>query len=113
MSSNVDIFAHTLPVLRRPYGSTAGYVRTVAEFQQGRRGVLSTDNNFSKEGEEVRLVEMNDDVVAPSARASRDVISFLKSSQTTEKKLEWLIELLLRCLPYIELSLFSHWLSQA
>lgn len=109
--------------MRRAYGSTARHVRTVAECQQGGRGVLSTDNNFSKEGEEVRLVKMNDDVVAPSARASRDVNSFLKNNQTNEKKIglrqnvyiyvEWLIELLLSCFPYIELSLFSHWLSQA
>ena len=58
----------------------------VAECQQGRRGVLSADNNFAKEGEEVRLVEMNYDVVAPSARASSDVDSFLKKETNSALK---------------------------
>ena len=49
----------------------------VAECQQGGRGILSADNNFTKEGKEVRLVEMNDDVVAPSVRAFSDMKSLI------------------------------------
>ena len=55
----------------------------VAESQQGGSSVLSTDDNFAKEGKEVRLVEMNDDVVATSARASIDVNSFLTKEKQT------------------------------
>ena len=58
----------------------------VAECKQSGGGVLSTDDNFAKEGKEVRLVEMNDDVVAPSARASSDVNSFLKKEKQTNEK---------------------------
>ena len=68
----------------------------VSECQQCGGGVLSADNNFAKEGEEVGLVEMNDDVVAPSARASSHVNSFLikrkqANKQTNETKIVLLI----------------------
>lgn len=66
LSPNVDRFTHTLPVLWGTYGSAARYVRAVAERQQRGRSVLSTDDNFSQEGEEVRLVEMHNDVIATS-----------------------------------------------
>lgn len=72
-------------MLGRAYGSAAGHVRAVTECQQGGGGVLSADNNFAKEGEEVGLVEMNDDVVASSTRASSHVNSFLKKKKTNEK----------------------------
>ena len=35
LSSNVDRFTHTLPVLGRAYSSAAGHVGAVAECQQG------------------------------------------------------------------------------
>lgn len=79
LSPNVDRFTHTLPVLWGTYGSAARYVRAVAERQQRGRSVLSTDDNFSQEGEEVRLVEMHNDVIATSSRSSIDVKSFLKA----------------------------------
>ena len=72
-------------MLGRAYSSAAGHVGAVAECQQGGSGVLSTDDNFAKEGKEVWLVKMNDDVIAPSFRDSSDVNSFLKKKQTNEK----------------------------
>jgi len=94
-------------------------VGAVAECQQCGGGVLSTDDNFAKKGEEVGLVEMNDDVVAPSARASSHVNSFLIKRKQANKQMKkksliysyrqnvyvsagWPIELML-----LELSRFS------
>ena len=48
------------------------------ECKQGCRSVLSTNNNFSRECEEIRLVEMHDDVIAPGTSCSMDKNGFLR-----------------------------------
>lgn len=93
LSPNVDRFMHTLPVLWGTYGSAARYVRAVAERQQRGRSVLSTDDNFSQEGEEVRLVEMHNDVIATSSRSSIDVKSFLKAEMSSWRSKQIIISL--------------------